>query len=71
MIYLATFECKSQLPPELKLIDKEYTDHPFYGSRQMRNALRRKGFKINRKRVQRLTQILHRSPVVSKKNCQK
>ncbi len=38
----------------MRLIDKEYTDHPFYGSRQMRNVLRRQGYKINRKRVQRL-----------------
>ena len=38
----------------MRIIDKEYTDHPFYGSRQMRNVLRRKGYKINRKRVQRL-----------------
>ncbi len=27
----------------MELIDKEYTDHPFYGTRQMRNTLRRKG----------------------------
>ncbi len=38
----------------MRAIDKEYTNHPFYGSRQMRNVLRRQGYKINRKRVQRL-----------------
>ena len=38
----------------MRVIDKEYTDHPFYGSRQLRNVLRRQGYKINRKRVQRL-----------------
>lgn len=38
----------------MRIIDKEYTDHPFYGSRQMCNVLRRQGYKINRKRVQRL-----------------
>ena len=38
----------------MRLIDKEYTEHPFYGSRKMRDHLRRQGFKINRKRVQRL-----------------
>lgn len=47
-----------QEPPEnleiMGFIDKEYMNHPFYGSRQMCNALRRKGYKINRKRVQRL-----------------
>lgn len=36
------------------LIDELYTAYPFYGSRQMHNALRRNGLKINRKRVQRL-----------------
>ncbi len=40
----------------MRLIDNEYTDHPFYGTRQIRNVLRRKGHKINRKRVQRLMQ---------------
>lgn len=40
----------------MRLIDEEYTRHPFYGSRQMRNYLRKKGHKINRKRVQRLMQ---------------
>ncbi len=38
----------------MRLIDNEYTAHPFYGTRQIRNALRRNGYKINRKRVQRL-----------------
>ncbi len=28
------------------LIDEEYTRHPFYGSRQMHNILRRQGHKI-------------------------
>lgn len=36
------------------LIDEEYTRHPFYGTRKMRDYLRRNGHKINRKRVQRL-----------------
>ena len=38
----------------MRHIDNEYTDHSFYGTRQMRNVMRRKGYKINRKRVQRL-----------------
>ena len=38
----------------MRLIDEEYTRHPFYGTRQMRNYLRKKGYKVNRKRVQRL-----------------
>lgn len=38
----------------MRLIDEEYTCHPFYGSRKMRDYLRRLGYEINRKRVQRL-----------------
>ncbi len=40
----------------MHLIDEEYTRHPFYGSRKLRDYLRRQGHKVNRKRVQRLMQ---------------
>ncbi len=36
------------------LIDKEYTQHPFYGSRRMVVSLKKLGHEVNRKRVQRL-----------------
>ena len=42
----------------LALIDAEFTWHPFYGSRKIRQYLRGLGYKINRKRVQRLMGIL-------------
>ena len=42
----------------LELIDKEYTRHPFYGSRKIMHYLRNEGHKINRKRVQRLMRLL-------------
>ena len=42
----------------LALIDAEYTRHPFYGSRKIKQYLRGLGYKINRKRVQRLMGIL-------------
>ena len=42
----------------LALIDAEFTRHPFYGSRKIRQTLRGLGYKINRKRVQRLMGIL-------------
>jgi len=38
----------------MRLIDEEFMCHPFLGSRQMRDYLRRQGYRINRKRVQRL-----------------
>ena len=42
----------------LGLIDAEYTRHPFYGSRKIRQYLRGVGHQINRKRVQRLMGVL-------------
>jgi putative transposase len=36
-----------------RLIDEEYTRHPFYGSRKMVVYLERCGHRVNRKRVQR------------------
>ena len=38
----------------MRLIDEEFTKHPFLGSRKMRDTLRLEGHKVNRKRVQRL-----------------
>jgi putative transposase len=38
----------------MRLIDEQYLKTPTWGSRSMRNHLRRLGYKINRKRVQRL-----------------
>ena len=37
-----------------RLIDEEYTRHPFYGTRRMVIHLQRAGHAVNRKRVQRL-----------------
>jgi putative transposase len=42
----------------LRLLDEEYTRHPFFGSRKMVVWLRAKGHCVNRKRVQRLMRIL-------------
>ena len=41
----------------MKLIDAEYTRHPFYGSRRMTAWLKTQGYIVNRKRVQRLFAI--------------
>jgi putative transposase len=38
----------------MRLIDEEYTRHPFYGSRKLWPYLKRQGHRVNRKRVQRL-----------------
>lgn len=42
----------------LNELDEEYTRHPFYGTRRMREYLRGRGYAVNRKRVQRLMQKL-------------
>ena len=42
----------------MRLIDEQYLKTPCWGSRSMRNHLRRLGYKINRKRVQRLMRLM-------------
>ena len=42
----------------MRLIDTEYTAHPFYGSRRMTAWLIRQGETVNRKRVQRLLRLM-------------
>ena len=42
----------------LALLDREYTAHPFRGSRGMTAWLRREGHTVNRKRVQRLLRLM-------------
>jgi putative transposase len=42
----------------LKLLDEEYTRHPFYGSLRMKLFLKGYGHTVNRKWVQRLMQQL-------------
>jgi putative transposase len=42
----------------MELLDKEYTRHPFYGSRRLTAWLIRQGETVNRKRVQRLLRLM-------------
>jgi putative transposase len=42
----------------MRLIDKQYLETPTWGSRSMRSYLQRLGYKINRKRVQRLMRLM-------------
>ena len=42
----------------MRLIDEQYMRTPVYGTRSMRDHLIRNGYKINRKRVQRLMRIM-------------
>lgn len=42
----------------MRLIDEEYTRHPFYGSRSLRNYLEKQGHRVCRDRVRRLMGIM-------------
>jgi putative transposase len=42
----------------MRRIDEQYTAHPFYGSRKMTRWLTAQGEVVNRKRVQRLMQVM-------------
>jgi putative transposase len=42
----------------MRLIDEQYLKNPSRGSRSMRNHLRRPGYRINRKKVQRLMRLM-------------
>ena len=42
----------------MDLIDRQYLKTPFYGSRRMSAYLRHRGYKVNRKRVQRLMRLM-------------
>lgn len=55
----------------MRLIDEEYTRHPFYGSRSMRNYFRRQGRVVGRKRIQRLMRIMGLVSVAPRPNTSK
>ena len=42
----------------MRLLDKEYTRHPFYGVRRMTLFLRQRRYRVNEKRVRRLLRLM-------------
>jgi putative transposase len=50
----------------MRLIDEEYTRHPFYGSRRMLVWLCSQGYEVNRKRVSRLMEVMGMEAVYPK-----
>jgi putative transposase len=59
----SSFYHRPQAPPQeeltlLKLIDQQYLETPFYGSRKMTVMLAQHGYAVNRKRLQRLMRQL-------------
>jgi putative transposase len=55
----------------MKLIDEEYTRHPFYGTRKMCQYLRNRGYLVNRKRLQRLYRLMGLEAIYPKPNLSK
>lgn len=55
----------------MDLLDKQYTKTPYYGSRKMTKLLIRKGYKVNRKRIQRLMGLMGLCAIYPKKNLSK
>ena len=51
----------------MRMIDEEYTRHPFLGSRGMRDYLRRQEYKVNRKRVRRLMRVMGLASIAPQK----
>jgi putative transposase len=51
----------------MRLIDEEYVRHPFCGTRMMRDYLVRLGYRVNRKRVQRLMRLMGLESIAPRK----
>jgi putative transposase len=52
----------------MRMIDETYLAHPFFGTRQMTRWLRRRGHRVNRKRVWRLMRLLGLEAIYPKPN---
>jgi putative transposase len=52
----------------MRVIDETYLAYPFFGSRQMTRWLRRQGYEVNRKRVQRLMRQMDLEAIYRKPN---
>ena len=55
----------------MRLIDEEYTRHPFYGTRRLTAWLKRKGHEVNIKRVRRLMRDMGIEAIYQKPNFSK
>ena len=55
----------------MKIIDKQFLDTPWYGSRQMARYMQRKGHKCGRHRVRRLMRLMRLVPIYQPPNTSK
>lgn len=70
-LYYKPIEVDAETLLLMHLIDEEYTNHPFYGTRRMMYYLRNLGYSVNRKCVQRLYRIMDLETVYQKPNLSK
>ncbi len=57
-VYYKSKQIKKRDLDLMRIIDAQYLETPFYGSRSMRNHIRRLGWTINRKPIQRLMRLM-------------
>ena len=55
----------------MNLIDEEFTNHPFYGSRRITVWLKSQGHNINRKRILRLMRLMGMEAIYPKQKLSK
>jgi len=55
----------------MRLIDEQYTRTPFYGSRKITASLKRNGYQVNRKRIQRLMRLMGIEAIYPRPNLSK
>ena len=52
----------------MRLIDRCHLEHPYYGSRRIRDWLEDEGYRVNRKRIQRLMRSMGLAALYPKRN---
>jgi putative transposase len=55
----------------MKLIDRIYTECPFFGSPKITEEIKRKGIQVNHKRIERLMRVMGIEALIPKKNLSK
>jgi len=55
----------------MRLIDKIYTDYPFYGYRKVTQELKKQGMRYNHKRILRLMQLMGIQALIPRRNLSK
>jgi putative transposase len=70
-VYYEPVEADAEELELMKRIDELHLEFPFYGSRSIARELGKKGYRVNRKRVQRLMRLMGLESVAPKPNTSK